>query len=299
MNIKEVEKRTGVSAQNIRFYEKEELFSTKRNPDNGYREYSENDVRILKVIKMLRMLDMSLEQIKLVLRDEEDLSNSLEKQQHILEKRISDDKYAIEFCKALKKKQITIDELNVEEYLQRMEKEHFFTSWIKDYMKVIDYEHERFITFTPDDAITNSYDFENVLYKYAMERDMEIEITKKGMYPEFTLDGIEYSAERNYARGGGLPVAIIRCTRKDLAEKEEEYKHGRKKWLRLLHIYLPGILVALLILVTCGKNNTRWLFSSIEGLFLLGVTIIVCLIEAFYNYYFYWNRDNKYEDKEK
>ncbi len=58
---------------------------------------------------------------------------------------------------------------------------------------------------------------------------MEIEITKKGMYPEFTLDGIEYSAERNYARGGGLPVAIVRCTRKNLAETKEEYKHGRKK----------------------------------------------------------------------
>ncbi len=87
MNIKEVEQRTGVSAQNIRFYEKAELFSTKRNPDNGYREYSENDVRILKVIKMLRMLDMPLEQIKLVLHEKENLSNSLDKQQHILEKK--------------------------------------------------------------------------------------------------------------------------------------------------------------------------------------------------------------------
>ncbi|WP_277407390.1 MerR family transcriptional regulator [Lacrimispora xylanisolvens] len=299
MNIKEVEQRTGVSAQNIRFYEKAELFSTKRNPDNGYREYSENDVRILKVIKMLRMLDMPLEQIKLVLREKENLSNSLDKQQHILEKRISDDKNAIEFCKALKKKQITIDELNVEEYLQSMEKEHFFTSWIKDYMEVVDYEHERVITFTPDDAIINSYDFENVLYKYAMERDMEIEITKKGMYPEFTLDGIEYIAERNYARGGGLPVAIVRCTRKDLAETKEEYKHGRKKWLRILHIYLPGILVALFIIVTSGINNLRQFFSSMEGLILLGVIIIVCLADAFRNYYFYWNRDNKYEDKEK
>ena len=45
MNISEIEKITGISKQAIRFYEKEGLISPKRNQDNQYREYDENDVK--------------------------------------------------------------------------------------------------------------------------------------------------------------------------------------------------------------------------------------------------------------
>ena len=66
MNIKEVEKVTGISSQNIRFYEKSGLVHPVRNEENGYREYDTNDIRILKLIKMFRMIDMPIEQIKLI-----------------------------------------------------------------------------------------------------------------------------------------------------------------------------------------------------------------------------------------
>lgn len=39
MNIKETEKITGISKQNIRFYESNGLLKPKRNQDNNYREY--------------------------------------------------------------------------------------------------------------------------------------------------------------------------------------------------------------------------------------------------------------------
>ena len=42
MNIKEVEKVTGISSQNIRFYEKSGLVHPDRNEENGYREYDTN-----------------------------------------------------------------------------------------------------------------------------------------------------------------------------------------------------------------------------------------------------------------
>ena len=78
MNIKEVEKITGISSQNIRFYEKYELVQPVRNANNGYREYNAEDIRKLKIIKMLRMIDMPVEQIKLILHNERDLNQSLE-----------------------------------------------------------------------------------------------------------------------------------------------------------------------------------------------------------------------------
>ena len=65
MNTKQVEELVGVSRQNIRYYEKEGLLTPCREQGNSYRDYSQEDVERLKLIKMLRMLDMPLKDIAL------------------------------------------------------------------------------------------------------------------------------------------------------------------------------------------------------------------------------------------
>ena len=60
MNIKQASEQSGVSAPNIRFYEKEGLFTPARRQGNDYRDYTAGDVRTLKLIRMLRMLDVPL-----------------------------------------------------------------------------------------------------------------------------------------------------------------------------------------------------------------------------------------------
>ena len=47
MTIKEIEQITGLTRSNIRFYEKEKLISPVRNASNGYREYSEEDIKTI------------------------------------------------------------------------------------------------------------------------------------------------------------------------------------------------------------------------------------------------------------
>ena len=88
MNIKDVEKATGISKQNIRFYEKSGLLQPRRNEENGYRDYTSQEVRILKLVKMLRMLDMPIEQIKLVLAHPQEMPNLLEQQIRLLEEKL-------------------------------------------------------------------------------------------------------------------------------------------------------------------------------------------------------------------
>ena len=44
MNIKQAELITGISKRNIRFYEQAKLICPKRNVENDYREYSEEDI---------------------------------------------------------------------------------------------------------------------------------------------------------------------------------------------------------------------------------------------------------------
>ncbi|MCR5229198.1 MAG: MerR family transcriptional regulator, partial [Solobacterium sp.] len=52
MKINQVEELTGITRKNIRFYEEEGLISPKRNPANGYREYSLQDVDHLNRIRL-------------------------------------------------------------------------------------------------------------------------------------------------------------------------------------------------------------------------------------------------------
>ncbi|MFV0393982.1 MAG: MerR family transcriptional regulator [Coprobacillaceae bacterium] len=69
MRTHEVESLLGVSKQTILFYEKEGLLKPSRD-NNGYRNYQDEDIQVLKLIKLLRSMDISLDDIKLVLNKE-------------------------------------------------------------------------------------------------------------------------------------------------------------------------------------------------------------------------------------
>ncbi|MFM7331318.1 MAG: MerR family transcriptional regulator [Brachymonas sp.] len=58
---------SGVSAANIRFYEKEKLILRHENRANSYRMYSDEDVHQLRFIRQLRSLDMTLEEVRTLL----------------------------------------------------------------------------------------------------------------------------------------------------------------------------------------------------------------------------------------
>ena len=69
MKINEVEELLQISKANIRFYEKEGLLSPKR-AENGYRDYSQEDVDRLKEIVLLRKTGMAISDIRGVLSGE-------------------------------------------------------------------------------------------------------------------------------------------------------------------------------------------------------------------------------------
>lgn len=77
MKIKEVENQTGITSHNIRFYEKEQLIFPQRNPVNGYREYTDADVKLLNRIKLLRILDISVSDIRECIQGRKNLSDVL------------------------------------------------------------------------------------------------------------------------------------------------------------------------------------------------------------------------------
>lgn len=58
---------SGVSAANIRFYEKEGLLAPQTRGENSYRLYSDADVHQLRFIRMCRAMDMSLGEVRALL----------------------------------------------------------------------------------------------------------------------------------------------------------------------------------------------------------------------------------------
>lgn len=118
MNIKEAGTRSGVSVRNIRFYEQKGLLSPARNPENDYRDYSEEDVERLKFIRALRMVDMPLEQIRGILNGSALLRDAALEHCGNLTGQIRKLETAVHFCQELASGEVT----DVDALLERMDR---------------------------------------------------------------------------------------------------------------------------------------------------------------------------------
>lgn len=65
--IGEAARASGVSAANIRYYEKEGLLAPQGRADNSYRQYSGGDIHQLRFIRLCRAMDMSLDEVRTLL----------------------------------------------------------------------------------------------------------------------------------------------------------------------------------------------------------------------------------------
>ena len=247
ISINQVEKLTGVSKRNIRFYEKEELLFPKRNSENGYRVYDETDIWRIKVIKMLRMLDMPLEEIKKVLKEEQLFSIAVINQQLELQRKMKELQAAIAFCEQLKV--FELETVDVDDCLKNIERtggDGFFKDWIKDYKYIIRENRNMDFSFVPDIAITNEREFTDALFEYANKENINLIIIKESMNPEFTIDGIEYTAERNYSYMSRVPIAVVNCHRKEREIKGEGVQNSRKNLQWFIHNW-GGVLAVILL----------------------------------------------------
>ena len=90
----------GISRANIRFYEKQGLLSPARK-DNNYRDYDDDDVKLLKKIIVLRKLGVGLEEICGLENGEKQLDNVLNENIQKLETEISRLEGSLELSKLI------------------------------------------------------------------------------------------------------------------------------------------------------------------------------------------------------
>lgn len=121
MKINEVEQTIGITKKNIRFYEQEGLLKPSRNLSNGYRDYSEKDLEILRQIKLLRKLDIPLEEIRYLQSGTLSLDDCLHRHLIVLNRKQKNLETNVRFCHRLLSENTGLDALNMQDLLTEMD----------------------------------------------------------------------------------------------------------------------------------------------------------------------------------
>ncbi|OUO26512.1 hypothetical protein B5F86_10915 [Lachnoclostridium sp. An298] len=245
MNTKQVEELTGMSRQNIRYYERMGLLEPARDDSNAYRDYSEEDVRRLKLIRMLRMLDMPLKDIQDIINEKASLREAVRHQKEILQTQQKQLNAAIEVCTSIGREKD--DRPDVDGYLSRMETMEknggLFARFVDDYKQVVHEEQERKFSFYTEPPANTAAAFEKVLRKYAADHGQKFRMLKKGKYPEFVMGTETYTAVQilEKRKDDEKPSVKIVCEKKEPDQRNGQMPAKRRRALRGIHIVATNI----------------------------------------------------------
>ena len=115
MLIKEVCSLTGLTKKAISYYEKQGLIEVRKG-NNGYREYSKEDVALLNEISLYRKLDIAIKDIKIIInsKDKKSIINNIIKEKQDKEIQIKKEKVYLEKVLNNNFNEIFIREMNKE-----------------------------------------------------------------------------------------------------------------------------------------------------------------------------------------
>ena len=265
MNTKQMEELTGITRQNIRYYEWQGLLEPARDAGNAYRDYSDEDVRRLKLIKMLRMLDMPLKEIGQVLDGTLPLKEAAARQQEALLRQQKQIQAAVEVCANIRKEKS--EAIDVDSYLDRMEhmakSGSVFARIVDDYKQVAEEERQRQFSFYTDQPVNTAGRFEEELRKWAGEERRKFRMVRPGRYPEFTLDGVSYTAACTVEQDQETkePRTRIVCSREDDEKVKKEVQKNRRAVFQGIY--------------SIGVNIRRHRFKSILNGMISMMTVVV------------------------
>ncbi len=120
MKINEVEAQVGITKKNIRFYEEQGLLSPRRDSSNGYRDYGEAEVAVLRQIKLMRKLGVPLEEIRRM-QAGGTVADGMRRHLVTLEREQKSLEQSIQLCQSLKDREERLDALDAAALLEEME----------------------------------------------------------------------------------------------------------------------------------------------------------------------------------
>lgn len=121
MKINEVEALVGITKNNIRFYEAEGLLTPRRNSENGYRDYGDADVAVLRRIKLLRKLGVPLEEIRQMQSGAHTVGDGMRRHLVTLEREQENLAAAARLCAGLTECREKLETLDAQALLEQMD----------------------------------------------------------------------------------------------------------------------------------------------------------------------------------
>ena len=106
-----MESLVGVTKKNIRFYEEQGLLSPKRNSENGYRDYGEDEIAELRRIKLMRKLGVPIGEIRQMQQGTQTVADGMRRHLITLEREEENLKQSIRLCTLLKEREERLDSL--------------------------------------------------------------------------------------------------------------------------------------------------------------------------------------------
>ena len=251
--INEIARLYGIGADSLRYYEKLGLLSPRRDV-NGYRLYSLKDMYKLTVIRGLRKLDFSMEQIREFLEGQcvDNTLGQLRREQDILEEKLRELKRrkgliakriaGLEEAKKIEAGEITLKEMPerrcvcLQQYITRDEEMDFVIKKLhkKHADRIQDLGTQKIGAFFSDEVIrkggANSYD--SVFFILEGRREECDFVLPEGTYAScFYRGSYEQNAEQvrrvlDYLENGGLSASggafeLYRIDNRDTIREEE------------------------------------------------------------------------------
>lgn len=122
MTIKEIEQLTGLPRANVRYYEAEGLVVPARQ-ENGYRVYSREDAEALQKIRLLRCLDISIDEVRAIQSGTASMEEALRKSLETQEEKQLQLQRTRELTRQMLDAQVTFETLDAALYLHLLESE--------------------------------------------------------------------------------------------------------------------------------------------------------------------------------
>lgn len=136
MKINEVEKQMQISSYTLRYYEKMHLIKPQRD-ENGYRHYSEEDIKRLNKIRFLREMEIPIGDIRAIMADEKTFQDVLKEHLKTLDEQIESLQTVKELCQKFNEKQLPLLDDMLQE--QQINKHHELEKTKNMIQKIFDY----------------------------------------------------------------------------------------------------------------------------------------------------------------
>ncbi len=120
MFINEVCHIVGLSRKSIRYYEENGLLKPKRNSENDYRIYDEEDIKKLKVIKFLRELDVPIRDLKMLNEGTLTLQECMNDRMYKIKEQVENYQKVSEMCSEISASMDTFESIDITKYFESM-----------------------------------------------------------------------------------------------------------------------------------------------------------------------------------